>query len=340
MPRVRLLLLCAGLGAALPLYAAEPLKVFSTRPLDGDPLLVGFTQQTGIPIETVRLSPDEFDRLVAAGEPPADMLMTADSGAVRTLERAGLLQPIESKLVESRVEEGLRDLDAGWSAYATRARIIFANPSKLEALPASYEALADPAYRGKVCLGPRGSAYTSSFAAMMVVNHGAEEAQRWAEGVVANFAQPPGARDSALLMALADAEDPCAITVANHYYYPRIMQGDDEEARRALESLEAVFPNQQGEGSEGRGAYRNVNVYALVKGSQRVDDARLLLEYLASDEAQRIVGEGVFYPVVEGVGPVAAEQMFGEWKIDDTSVLRYADAYDEAQAVLERAGWE
>lgn len=334
--------LLSSLVLAAPMAMAdEPLKVYGLRLNDPDaPIFTSFTEATGIAIELVQMSMDE---LTAAfddgGEPPVDVMMVVDSGNITGQQERGLFQAIDSATLEERVPAELRDLEGGWSGYATRARVIYVNPDKVDWVPSHYEDLADPRVQGLLCLGSGTSAYNASWVGSMVAHHGEEAAEEWAAAVVDNLARPTGGRDGELLQALAEPGE-CAVTVANHYYYLRMLLSDDGEERELAEAVDLIWPNQEGDGAAGRGAYRNVAGFAVANGTSRADDARRFLEHTASDTVQLDVAEGIFYPVVEGSAESVAEQRLGAAKTDAIPMRELGQHHDTARQILARVGWE
>ncbi|WP_165789396.1 extracellular solute-binding protein [Billgrantia endophytica] len=338
--------LAATLLTAPLALASAPLKVHAPRLNDPEaPIFAAFTQETGIPIELVSLSMEELTSafeaaLASEAEPPVDVLMVVDTGNIHRLMEAGWLQPLESESLETRVPVELRDLEAGWSGYATRARVIYVNPDKIDWVPESYEALADERLAGKLCLGGGASAYNTSLMASVVAHHGEAAAEEWAEALVANLAQPAGGRDSELLQALAAPGD-CAVTLANHYYYLRLLESENAEEQSTAEALKLVWPNQQGEGLEGRGAYRNVAAFAVAQGTPRAEQAVRFLEHTAGVAMQRDVAGGIFFPVVaEGVDEINAEQRLGHASMDTLSMRQLTGHLSKARQILARVGWE
>ncbi|WP_445156909.1 extracellular solute-binding protein [Halomonas sp. E14] len=339
------LLLLSGSLAAPVAQAMEPLRVAGPRLDDPQaPIFTSFTEATGIAVALVTLPMDELAAALAESaqhgvEPPVDVLMVVDSGTIQGQVAEGWFQPVESTRLAERVPEGLRDLAAGWIGYATRARVIYVNPDKLAWVPQSYEALADKRLAGRLCLGNGRSPYNASLVSSMLAHHGEAGAEVWGEALMANLAQPTGGRDGELLRAVAEPGE-CAVTLANHYYYLRMLASDDAEERALAEQLELIWPNQQGEGLEGRGAYRNVAGFAMVRGTPHAEAALRFLEHTAGDEVQRDVAEGIFYPVVEGVSDVEAERQLGEARMDAIAMPELGRHYPAAVALLERLGWQ
>ncbi|MCC5882535.1 MAG: extracellular solute-binding protein [Halomonas sp.] len=337
----------AALPLALTLLAAplalahEPLRITGPRLNDPQaPIFTTFSEATSIPVELVTLTADELAEAMASeGEPPVDVIMVVDSSNIHSQVEAGWFQSFESEWLVSRVPAELRNLEAGWTGYATRSRVIYVNPEKIDWEPQSYEALADERLAGKLCLGSGHSPYNVSLVSSMILHHGDAEAQRWAEALVANLAQPTGGRDGELLRALAEPGD-CAVTVANHYYYLRMLDSDDSEERALAEQLELVWPNQHGEGEGGRGAYRNVAGFAMARGTSRAEAALRFLEHTAGDVVQRDVAEGIFYPVVADVSQANAVVQLGDASMDATPMEELVELAATARALLEQAGWQ
>ncbi|CAM3925039.1 extracellular solute-binding protein [Vreelandella rituensis] len=297
---------------AAPLALADsPLRIYGPRLDDPQaPMFTTFTQAAGVEIELVQMSAEELDAAFQqGGKPPVDVMLVTDSGNLQQAVAAGMFQPVESERLGERVPAGLRDLDAGWAGYATRSRVIFTNPEKLDWTPESYEDLADEHLKGKLCLGGGGSTYNVSLVSSMVAHHGEDAAQAWVEGLMNNLAQAPGERDGALLQATA-------------------------------ETLNLVWPNQQGEGLQGRGAYRNVTAGALVKNTPNEADAVHFLEHLASDSVQQDVAQGIFYPVVDGLSASVAEQTLGNVTFDDIAMRELSERYAIARKIMQGAGWK
>ncbi|MCE8039765.1 extracellular solute-binding protein [Halomonas sp. MCCC 1A11062] len=321
--------------------ANEPLRITGSRLNDSQaPIFTTFTEATGIPVELVTLTMDELAEAMASeAEPPVDVIMVVDSSNIHAQVEAGWFQPFESEWIETRVPEALRNLEAGWSGYATRARVIYVNPDKLDWTPQSYEALADQRLTGQLCLGSGRSPYNVSLMSSMVLHHGEAEAERWARALVANLAQPTGGRDGELLRAVAEPGD-CAVTVANHYYYLRMLESADEAERALAEQLELVWPNQEGEGLDGRGAYRNVAGFGMARGTPRAEAALRFLEHTAADEVQQDVAAGIFYPVVAEVGEANAQRRLGAARMDPASMSELGEHAEAARALLEKVNWQ
>jgi iron(III) transport system substrate-binding protein len=266
---------------------------------------------------------------------PADVLMTVDAGRLWRAEQAGLFQPVKSQLLEEKIPANLRHPDGLWYGFSMRARPIFyakgtVDPAKL----ATYEALADPALKGKVCIRSSSNVYNLSLMSSMIAAHGAEKAEAWARGVVANMARAPKGGDTDQLMALAAGE--CDVAVANTYYYVRLLKSTKPAEKAAAEKIGVVFPNQKD-----RGAHVNISGAGVAKHAPHREAAIKFLEYLASPEAQAYFANGNNeYPVVGQVSGNAELAALGTFNKDAVNVSVYGTHQGTAQQAYDRAGWK
>ena len=317
-------------------FADEVVNVYSARHYDTDMAMYErFTEETGIKVNLIEGSSDALiERIKSEGQfSPADMLITVDAGRLWRAEKEGIFQPVDSAVLSERIPAHLRHPEGEWFGLSKRARVIA--HKKDMALPAgfgTYEALADEAFRGQVCMRSSGNIYNLSLMASLIDAHGAEAAEAWAKGVVANFARTPQSNDTGQLKAVASGE--CTITVANTYYLGRLMASTKPEDKALMANLEIVFPNQ-----DGRGTHVNISGAGVTKYAPNRENAIRFLEYLTSDFAQRLFAEGNNeYPISRPTtGPVAA---LGEFKRDDLNVSVLGENQKEAVKVYDRAGWK
>ena len=322
-----------GLSSA---FADEVVNVYSARHYDTDMAMYErFTEETGIKVNLIEGSSDALiDRIKSEGQfSPADMLITVDAGRLWRAEKEGIFQPVDSTVLSERIPAHLRHPEGEWFGLSKRARVIA--HKKDMALPAgfgTYEALADEAFRGQVCMRSSGNIYNLSLMASLIDAHGVKAAEAWAKGVVANFARTPQSNDTGQLKAVASGE--CTITIANTYYLGRLMASTKPEDKALMANLEIVFPNQ-----DGRGTHVNISGAGVTKYAPNRENAIRFLEYLTSDFAQRLFAEGNNEYPISGptTGPVAA---LGEFKRDDLNVSVLGENQTEAVKVYDRAGWK
>ncbi len=336
------LLAAAAAGAlTVPASAAfaqdDVLNIYSARHYQTDEALYeDFTKETGIQINRIEGKDDALiERLRSEGaSSPADVLITVDAGRLWRAEEAGLFQSIESDVLDERIPENLQHPENKWFGFSTRARVIYVNPELVQDPPQTYEDLADPKYDGLVCIRSSSNIYNLSLMASMIEHHGEEAAQKWAEGVVSNFARDPQGGDTDQIRAVASGE--CGISVGNTYYFVRLLKSDDPADREVAEKVELVWPNQ-----DGRGVHVNVSGAGVVANAPHKAAAVKFLEYLASDSAQGYFANGNNeYPVVDGVLENPELEALGDPKIDPVNVSVYGENQPLAQMVYDRAGWK
>lgn len=326
-----------GLAAAFPL-SAEELNLYSSRHYDVDLALYDkFTEGTGIEINLIEGDADELiARLQTEGaNSPADILLTVDAGRLHRAAEAGLFQPIESEVLEERVPDKFQHPDNLWFGLSSRARVIFYNkengaPEGLD----SYEDLADPAYQGEICIRSSSNIYNISLLAEMIEVLGEEAAEDWAAGLNANLARQPEGGDRDQIRAVAAGE--CDLAVANTYYWGGLAASEDPADREVAENTAFIFPNQD---EEGRGAHLNISGAGVLQNAPNKENAVRFLEFLVSDEAQRIFSEGnnefPIVPSVEPSGPIAAH---ADFEASPTNVAVYGENAANATEIFDRVG--
>ena len=337
MSKNHLTVLVLSLLSCLGAQAAESeLNLYSARHYQTDEKLYeNFTRQTGIRINRIEGKEDELmERIRNEGaNSPADVFITVDAARLANADALGLFAPVRSKLLESRIPAHLHT--DTWFAFSTRARVIIYNRSAVKAEDvASYESLADPKLKGKLCSRSGSHPYNLSLVASLIAHQGEAMTETWAKGVVANFARAPKGGDSDQIKSVALGE--CGVAVSNTYYLARLIRSDKIDDRRMMERVGIVWPNQAG-----RGAHINISGAGMVKTARHPEAAVKFLEYLASDEAQRYFAEGNNeWPAVPGVtanNPALAAM--GQFKADPLSIGSIASHVVAAQKLLDRAGY-
>jgi len=312
---------------------AAVVNVYSARHYDTDAALdAKFLELTGIKVRHRDAQADQLLALILSEREysPADVFMTVDAGRLWRAQEAGILSPVSSDVLDARVPENLRQEDGLWFGFSTRARIIIYNkdvgkPAPLE----TYADLADPAHRGKVCVRSSSNIYNISLLASIVSHRGAEAAEDWTKGVVANFARKPQSNDVGQIKAVASGE--CGISIINSYYLARLIAAEDPVAA----SIGVVFPNQ-----ETTGAHVNISGAGIPKYAPNRENAVKYLEFLTSEDAQNIFANGNHeYPVVSSVPQTAALAQLGDFKADSLNAARLGENQAEAVRIFDRAGW-
>lgn len=328
------IILSAATGAAM---ADEVLNVYSHRHYGVDQEInARFAELTGIKIQVVNADADQLiERLKSEGEnSPADLLITVDAGRLQRAREEGLLQPLESRILEESTPAQLRDPDGYWYPFSARARVIMVAADRVSnGAISSYEDLAAPDWRGRVAIRSSSSPYNQALVASLVAANGVEATQAWASGIVANMARPPQGGDRDQIRAVANGiADVC---VANAYYLGIMLNSSDAADRAAAESVRIVFPNQAG-----RGAHFNVSAAGVTAHARNLDAARRYLEFLVSEEVQRMIAETSYeYPISLDYSATPTFEAWGEFKVDTTSFPDIGDHLDDASAIFDSVGW-
>lgn len=317
---------------------AQEVNLYSSRHYDTDiALYENFTEQTGIKVNLIEGSGDELiQRIQAEGaNSPADILITVDATRLWRAVDAGIFAPVESDVLAEKVPESLRHPEGLWFGMSKRARVIYYNKEKgaPEGLD-TYEDLADPAYAGMICIRSSSNVYNQSLLASIIATAGEEAAEEWAKGVVSNFARAPEGNDTAQIEAVAAGA--CDVGVGNSYYWGRLAASDDAAKNEIAAKVGAIFPNQ-----DDRGTHVNVSGAGVVATAPNADEAVAFLEYLVSDEAQRLFAEGNNeYPVVAGIEVDSPINDLGTFKEDTVNAGELGPLNPVAVRVFDRAGWE
>ncbi len=317
--------------------AQEVVNVYTSRHYDTDErLYTDFEEQTGIRVVRIEGGADELiARIQAEGDAsPADVLITVDAGRIWRAEQAGLLAPVESEILERRIPEYLRHPEGRWFGFSQRARIIFYDKEAVEEPPLTYEALADPRFRGQICTRSSSNIYMLSLLASIIEHAGADAASEWVAGVWENRARDPQGGDTDQLRGLVSGE--CAIAVSNTYYFARAIRTDVEGVSEAIDRIGWVFPNQSD-----RGAHVNISAAGVAVNAPNPENALLFLEYLASDSAQAYFSAGNDeYPAAPGVALSESVARLGLFRADALALEKLGENQPMAQALYDAAGYE
>ncbi|ODS96815.1 MAG: Fe(3+) ABC transporter substrate-binding protein [Erythrobacter sp. SCN 62-14] len=325
-----------GAGESAPAADAGEINLFSSRHYDTDlALYEDFTKATGIKVNRIEADADALiERIQSEGEfSQADLLITVDAGRLWRAEQAGILASVDSPLLTERLPAHLRHPDGLWFGLSTRARIIIYNKAKgaPEGLT-SYADLAKPEFKGQICMRSSSNIYNISLLSSIIAHKGAAEAEKWAKGVVANFARPPEGNDSSNIEAVASGE--CRISLVNTYYLARFA-GDPAQAK-VFDAVGIIFPDQ-----DGTGTHVNISGAGLVKTSPNRANAIRFLEYLTEEKAQRYFADGNNeYPAVTGLAANSAVEKLGKFKADTLNAAEIGKGQAEAVKIFDRAGWK
>jgi len=314
--------------------AAEEVNIYSYRePGLIKPLLETFSKETGIKTNVVYATNGLIERLAAEGKnSPADLLLTAESGLLMQAVDAGVTQPLKDEVLEKAIPASLRDADGQWFGLTRRARVVYASKDRVKLDEISYEDLADPKWRNKICIRSGQHAYNIALIASMIAHHGEEYTEKWLTGLKANLARKPAGGDRE---GVRDVQAGlCDLSVGNTYYMAAMLKNPDQKAW--AESVNMIFPNKND-----RGTHINVSGVSLTKNAPNKANAIKLMHFLVSPEAQKLYAEGNGeYPVVPGIPASELVQSWGELKADPLPLTKIAALRKKASELVDRVQFD
>ena len=300
------------------------------------PILDQFTQQTGIDVNLITGKADALlQRLKSEGRnSPADLLITTDAGRLYRAKEAGVLQPIESNILNTSIPPQYRDQEGYWYGLSLRSRPIFYAKDRVDPKDLStYEDLASEKWNKKICIRSSDNIYNQSLVSSMIVSNGVQESEKWATAFVKNLARKPQGGDRDQIKAVAAGQ--CDIAVANTYYYGQMVTSNKANEKEAAAKTAIFWPNQSG-----RGAHVNISGAAVTSSAKNRDNAIKLLEYLSSDAAQKWYADKNFeYPVKSGVEYSHLLKQWGQFKSDTVNLDLLGTNNASAVRLMDRAGW-
>ena len=331
-------LVLAALASAPSEAQEKVLNLYSARHYQTDEALYSdFTRQTGIKINRIELGDEQLlQRLRTEGTAsPADVVLLVDAARLWRAQVDGLFQPVQSKVLNERIPAGLRSNDGTWYGFSSRARVIVYDKAKVKPEDVdTYEELADPKNKGKVCTRSGSHPYMLSLIGSLVERVGEAKTEEWARGVVANMARPPRGGDTDQIKGVAAGE--CGIALTNTYYWVRLVRSDDPKDKEVVSKVGFLWPNQSTTGT-----HMNISGGGVAKNAPHKDNAVAFLEYLTSPKAQAYFAEGNNeWPVVKGaVTQNTALTALGTPKMESVSISSIGKNQIAAQRILDRVGY-
>lgn len=334
-----------GFATSLPTLSQSSgvLNLYSARHYQTDEALYAdFTKQTGIKINRIEADDNAlYERLRSEGKnSSADVILMVDAARLWRAEIDGLFQPVKSKVLETRIPKNLRSNDAGqgsqWFGFSTRARVIVYNKATVKASDVdTYEKLADPVNKGKVCTRSGSHPYMLSLIGAMYERSGEVATEAWAKGMVANMARAPKGGDTDQIKGVASGE--CGVALTNSYYLARLMRSDKPADQQVVSKIGLIWPNQASSG-----AHMNVAGGAVAKNAPNKAAAIKFLEYLASDSAQQYFADGNNeWPAVKSVKTNnPALNKWGSFKEESISIAAIGKNQIYAQKILDRVSYK
>ncbi len=317
---------------------SQEVNVYTHRHYESDQKLFrSFEEQTGIKVNVINANADELiHKMSMEGvQSPVDVLITVDAGRLTRAKNQDLLQPVESEILNNKIPSHLKDGDNYWFGLTKRARLIAYARDRVKAEDLStYEDLSSDKWRGKLLIRSSGNIYNQSLLASIVVNNGEDEAKKWAEGVVKNMARSPKGSDRDQVKAVVAGEGDLA--VVNSYYIGKLLNSESQEEVETGKKVALFFPNQ-----DGRGTHINVSGAGVAKYSPNKENAIRFIEFLISEEAQKVFAHSNYeYPVNPDVEPAELLQEWGDFKEDTLNLSQLGENNKKAVLIFDEAGWK
>lgn len=322
---------------AAPAFADGEINIYSYRqPELIQPLIDAFNKETGITANVLFLDKGLVERIQAEGaNSPADLIMTVDISRLTEAKDGGVTQPVENAEINEHIPAQYHDPEGHWFGLTTRSRVVYASKDRVAQDQITYEELADPKWKGKICTRSGQHSYNIGLIASMIAHHGEAEAEKWLTGLKNNLAKKPDGGDRDQAKAILAGE--CDLALGNSYYVGLMMTNEKEpEQKDWAAAIKVLFPN-----NDDRGAHVNISGMALAKNAPNKENAIKFMEFLASGEAQEIYAEQVFeYPVKPGSQPSDIVKGFGEMKPDPLPLSDIAANRKKASELVDKVAYD
>jgi iron(III) transport system substrate-binding protein len=298
------------------------------------PLFDAFTKDTGIKVNLISASSGLEQRMKSEGaNSPADVLLTVDIARMDDAVKAGVSQPIKSDKLDEIVPPRFRDPNGHWYGISMRARVVYASKERVKQDKISYEELADPKWKGKICIRSGQHIYNNALFAAYVAKYGEAKAEEWLKGVKANLAQKPSGGDRETARDVAAGK--CDIGIGNTYYWALMKNGGPDKKPWA-EATKVILPT-----FAGGGTHVNLSGVLLAKHAPNKANAMKLLEWLAEDKAQQIYADMNYeYPVKAGVAVNATIAGYGKLNADPLPIAKIAENRKTASTLVDKVGFD
>jgi iron(III) transport system substrate-binding protein len=298
------------------------------------PLFDAFTKETGIKVNVISASAGLEQRIKAEGaNSPADVLLTVDIGRIEDAVRAGISQPMKSDVLDKVVAPQYRDPEGHWYGISMRARVVYASKDRVQETALTYEDLADPKWKGKICIRSGQYIYNNALFAAFIAHHGEAKTEEWLRGLKANLAQKPSGGDREVARDIAAGK--CDIGVANTYYWA-LMLNKEPERKAWAEATKVVLPKFQNAGT-----HVNLSAVVLARYAPNKANAMKLIEWLVGDEAQHMYADLNYeYPVRPGIAVNPTIASYGKLNADTIPLAKIADHKKAAANLVDKVGFD
>jgi iron(III) transport system substrate-binding protein len=333
LARLAALGLIAASGSA---FAQGEVNVYSYREQKLiQPMFDAFTRETGIKVNVISASSGLEQRIAAEGaNSPADILLTVDVARLQDAVNAGITQPIKSELLDRTVPAEYRDPNGAWYGISMRARVIYASKERVKQDSISYEELADPKWKGRICIRSGQHMYNNALFAAYLAHYGEAQTEEWLKGVKANLAQKPSGGDREVARDIAAGK--CDIGLGNTYYWA-LMNDKEADKKAWADATKVILPTFRKSG----GTHVNLSGVVLARNAPNKANAMKLIEWLLSENAQHMYADMNYeYPIRKGIRINPTIAGYGEINPDRLPVAKIAEYKKAAATLVDKIGFD
>jgi iron(III) transport system substrate-binding protein len=326
----------SALAVSTAAFAQGEVNVYSYREQKLiQPLFDAFTKDTGIKVNVISASSGLEQRIATEGaNSPADVLLTVDVARLQDAVNAGITQPIKSDLLDKIVPAEYRDPNGAWYGISMRARVVYASKERVKQDSISYEELADPKWKGKICIRSGQHMYNNALFAAYVAHYGEAEAEKWLAGLKSNLAQKPSGGDREVARDIAAGK--CDIGLGNTYYWA-LMNDKEADKKAWAEATKVILPTFKKSG----GTHVNLSGVVLAKNSPNKANAMKLIEWLVGEQAQHLYADTNYeYPMRKGIKINPTIASYGEINPDKLPVSKIAENKKTAATLVDKVGFD
>lgn len=324
-----------SLGAPQALAQSGEVNVYTYRETKLiQPLFDAFTKETGVKVNVTSASSGLEQRIKAEGkDSPADILLTVDIGRIDDAVKAEITQPINSATIDKVVPAQYRDPDKHWHGISMRARVFYVSKERVKQDAITYEELADPKWKGKICIRSGQHIYNNALFAAYVAKYGEAKAEDWLKGVKANLAQKPSGGDRETARDVAAGK--CDIGIGNTYYWA-LMNDKEADKKPWADATKVILPT-----FAGGGTHVNLSGVLLMKNAPNKANAMKLIDWLAGETAQKIYADSNYeYPVRAGIAVNPTIAGYGKLNADSLPLARIAASRKAASTLVDKVGFD
>jgi len=329
--------LAAGI-AYVPFAASAEgvVNVYSYRQPDLiKPVLDAFTAETGIETKVLFLDKGLEDRILAEGtNSPADVILTVDIARLTNAKEKGVTQTLDDAMINANLPAEYRDPEGHWFGLTKRARVIYASKERVGDEPITYAELADPKWKGKICIRSGQHDYNLALISAAIAHWGPEKTEEWLTGLKNNLARKPDGGDRDQAKAIFAGE--CDIALGNTYYVGLMQTNEkDPEQKDWAAAIKVKFPT-----FDNGGTHVNISGAALAKHAPNRENGVKLIQFLSGGNAQQIYADQVFeYPADPKFEPNDIVKSFGALNADSLPLAEIAKHRKEASEMVDRVGF-